>query len=379
MGESPSSFAQPTSGLRMKEGAPAIVRPEKEEMDTYPAEAQKLLDHNRASQQAAAGRYDVSWGKGQHFVIAGGTGLGIGCSVATAVMDRVAHHGSLTVIARDLSKSLGFATGVEMQARAEALGMKERFHWINDGLALEGKGLQTIADALKTVGAQQVIYINSVAAASSGLLPNHPPVFVKDVDADGLFEWQLTPLTERAIEATKFVMGDMAVQFADALMDSGISVAATVFCDWRGSLDKISRNPSSIEYGRNGAYSTSLYLPKDAIQAATSKAYGTQKKVLDIFFPIMRTRALPFIPGGTTMSYVYDKLMKRMGIRRVDVPELGLGMLAEIGKALATDGFNPFPRLDAHELPLDLWFYEVVQQLNEEASSPFYFKKWFDK
>lgn len=377
MGESPSPYARPTPGLRIKEGAPAIVRPTKEEVDAYPAEAKKLLDHNRTSQQTVGKQYDVAWSEGQHFVIAGGTGLGIGCSVATAAMDLVAKSGSLTVIARDLSKSLGYATGVDMQARAEALGMGDRFHWINDGLALEGKGLETIVDALKTAGAQNVIYINAVAAASSGLLPDHPPVYVKDVDEDGLFEWQLTPLNERAIEATRFVMGDMAVQFTDALRDSGISVAATAFCDWRGSLDKVGRDPSAVEYGRNGAYSTSLYLPKDAIQAATAKAYGSKKKVVDIFFPIMRTRALPFIPGGTTMSYVYDKLLTRLGTQRVDVPELGLGMLAEIGKVLTQDDFNPFPRLDAHELPLDLWFYEVVRQLNEDASSPFYYKKWF--
>jgi len=94
---------------------------------------------------------------------------------------------------------------------------------------------------------------------------------------------------------------------------------------------------------------------------------------------VMRTRALPFIPGGSTMSFVYDKVMKKVGIRRVDVPELGLGMLDEIGKALATDDFNPFPRLDAHEMPLDLHFYEAVKQLNEDATSPFYYKKWFDK
>jgi len=93
----------------------------------------------------------------------------------------------------------------------------------------------------------------------------------------------------------------------------------------------------------------------------------------------MRTRALPFIPGGMTLSYIYDALMARAGIRRVDVPELGLGMLQEIGRALARDDFNPFPRLDAHELPLDLWFYEVVKQLNEDPHSPFYYRKWFDR
>jgi len=377
MSESPSPFASPVEGGRIKEGAPAISRPSKEDVEAFPAEAAKLLDNNRSAQQAAADRYDVDWAKGKHFVIAGGTGLGIGCSVATAAMDLVTDGGSLTVIARDLSKSLGYTTGQELERRAGEAGLGDRFCWINDGIGLEGKALDTIVDALKGMNAEDVIYINSVAAASSGLLPDHPPVFVKDVDEEGLFQWQLTPLAERAIEATKFIMGDMAVQFTDALLDSGISVSATAFCDWRGSLDKPSRDPSNVEYGRNGAYSTSLYLPKDSIQEATAAAYGTDRKMVDVFFPVMRTRALPFIPGGTTMSYVYDKLMEKSGIRRVDVPELGLGMLDTIGKTLAQDDFNPFPRLDAHEMSLDGWFFEVVKQLNEETNSPFYYKNWF--
>ncbi len=373
----PSPYASPMPGMRIVAGAPAISRPSREEVEGFPSEAVKLLDRNFQAQRTVARRYDVNWARGRHFVIAGGTGLGIGCSVATAAMDLVSEGGSLTVIARDLSKSLGYATGEEMEHRAKEAGIGDRFCWINGGVGLAGKALHAIVDALHGMGARNVIYINSVAAASSGLLPDQPPVFVKDVDAAGLFQWQLTPLTERAIEATQFVMGDMAVQFTDALMDSGISVAVTAFCDWRGSLDKLSRDPKAVEYGRQGAYSTSLYLPKDALQAATSAAYGTDRKVVDVFFPVMRTRALPFIPGGTTMSYVYDKLMEKAGIRRVDVPELGLGMLDAIGQILATDDFNPFPRLDAHEMLLDLWFHEVVKQLNQDEKSPFYYKRWF--
>lgn len=377
MNKSPSPFASPVPGVRIKEGAPAISRPSKEEVEAFPEEAMKLLDNNQVAQQAVADRYDVDWARGRHFVIAGGTGLGIGCSVATAAMDLVSEEGSLTVIARDLSKSLGYATGAEMEGRAQDAGIGDRFCWINDGVGLEGQALDTIVDALKGMGAQDVIYINSVAAASSGLLPDHPPVFVIDVDEEGLFQWQLMPLPERAIEATKFVMGDMAVLFTDALLDSGISVAATAFCDWRGSLDKPSRDPGNVEYGRNGAYSTSLYLPKDSLHEATMAAYGTDRKVVDVFFPVMRTRALPFIPGGTTMSHVYDKLMGKSGIRRVDVPELGLGMLDAIGKTLAQNDFNPFPRLDAHEMPLDMWFFEVAKQLNEREGNSFYYKNWF--
>lgn len=379
MVDSPSPFAQPTPGLRIKEGAPAIERPTKEAVEAFPAEAKQLLDERQAAQVACADNYDLDWVKGKHFLIIGGTGLGIGCAIVSALLDLVKDSGSLTVVARDLSKSLGYATGLEMQARAEAANMGNRFHWINDGYALEGKALDAILNALKEAEAEDVIYINSMAAASSGMLPDHPPVFVKDVDDEGLFQWQLTPLNDRAIEATRLFMGDMAVQFTDTLTDAGVSVALTAFCDWRGSLDKASRDPEAVEYGRNGAYSTSLYLPKDALQAATSAAYGSNKKLLDVFLPIMRTRALPFIPGGSTMSYVYDKLMEKNGIDRVDLPELGLGMLAEIGKALATDDFNPFPRLDAHEMSLDLQFYEVVKHLNEDENSPFYYKKWFDR
>lgn len=379
MAESPSPFAQATPGLRVKEGAPAIERPSKEAVEAFPAEAKQLLDERQAAQHALLDHYDLDWAKGKHFVIIGGTGLGIGCAVVAALLDLVRDSGSLTVVARDLSKSLGYATGLEMQNRAEAANMGARFHWINDGYALEGKALDAIVSALQAADAQDVIYINSMAAASSGLLPEHPPVYVKDVDDEGLFQWELTPLNERAIEATRLFMGDMAVQFTDTLIDAGVSVSVTAFCDWRGSLDKASRDPQAVEYGRNGAYSTSLYLPKDAIQAATSKAYGTPRKLVDVFLPVMRTRALPFIPGGMTMSFVYDKLMERAGIKRVDLPELGLGMLDEIGKALATDDFNPFPRLDAHEMPLDLQFYEVVKQLNENEASPFYYKKWFDR
>jgi len=379
MVKSPSPFAQPTPGLRIKEGAPAIERPTKEAVEAFPAEAKQLLDERQAAQATCVDNYDLDWVKGKHFLIIGGTGLGIGCAIVSALLDLVKDSGSLTVVARDLSKSLGYATGLEMQARAEAANMGNRFHWINDGYALEGKALDAILNALKEAEAEDVIYINSMAAASSGMLPDHPPVFVKDVDDEGLFQWQLTPLNDRAIEATRLFMGDMAVQFTDTLTDAGVSVALTAFCDWRGSLDKASRDPEAVEYGRNGAYSTSLYLPKDALQAATSAAYGSDKKLLDVFLPIMRTRALPFIPGGSTMSYVYDKLMEKNGIDRVDLPELGLGMLAEIGKALATDDFNPFPRLDAHEMSLDLQFYEVVKHLNEDENSPFYYKKWFDR
>ncbi|MBI4640935.1 MAG: hypothetical protein HY731_09585 [Candidatus Tectomicrobia bacterium] len=364
----------------MKEGAPTIPRPTKEEIDSFPEEARKLLDRTWAAQEPLVkrGDYHLKWLEGKHFLLAGATGPGLGGALATALLNLLGDFGSLTIVARDLTRSIGYETGAAMQKRAEEAGFGNRFHWLNDGMALEGEVFGKIISLLKEARANRVVYINTVAAANSGLLPGHPPVFVKDVDEEGLFQWQLSPLNERSIEATKFIMGTMAVQFPQELEGADIRVEATAFADWRGSLDRASRDSAAPEYGRQGAYSTSLYLPKDIIQEAAASAYGSGKVVIDCFFPVMRTRALAFIPGGTTMAAVFEKLMKREGVRRIDIPELALAMLDRLGKAIHEGYDNPFPRLDSHEAPFDLWFYEVVKRLNVNENSDFYFKKWVD-
>ncbi len=377
---SPSPFTTPDPKLRIKPGAPAVSRPTKEEVERFPAEAAGMIDATWKAQSALLSeqKYDLDKIRGKHFLLAGATGPGLGGAFASVLLHTMKDEGSLTVIGRDLKKSQGFETGQRMQQIAEERGIGSRFHWSNGGLALEGPGLEEILGVLRNAGAKEVVYVNTVAAANSGILPGHPPVYVKDVDEEGLFQWELEPLTEKNIESTKFIMGEMAVKFGEVLEQNGIGVSVTAFADWRGSLDRTSREPANPEYGRNGAYSTSLYLPKDYLQEAAARAYGTKSRVIDFFFPIMRTRALGFIPGGVTMSHVYDELMRREGIRRVEVPELALGALQEMGRAAAGESYHPFKRLDAHEEPLDLWFFEVVKRLNENKSSDFYYKHWFD-
>lgn len=377
--ESPSPFAKPAAGLPIKEGAPPITRPTREEVARFPEQAKALLESTWQQQRLLleAGRYDLDWVKRRHFLIAGGTGPGLGGAIATALLHLLEPEGSLTVISRDLTKSVGYATGEAMQALAAHKGLARRFRWSNEGLALEGEGLERILSMIRDAGAEEVVYINTVAAANSGLLPGQPPVYIKDVDEQGLFQWQLTPLDERSIEGTKFVMGTMAVAFGEKLAEAGVAVEATAFADWRGSLDRQSRDPSSPTYGRWGSYSTSLFLPKDILQEATARSYGSGKTILDVFFPIMRTRALSFIPGGIAMSKLYERLMALAGIRHVEVPELALGMLDTIGTALKRGAdYNPFPRLDAHEASLDLWFFEVVKRLNADEKDPFFYRRW---
>jgi hypothetical protein len=160
------------------------------------------------------------------------------------------------------------------------------------------------------------------------------------------------------------------------LEENDITVEAAVFADWRGSLDKASRDPTLREYGRQGAYSTSLFLPKDILQEYTRTAYGTGRVVLDIFYPMMRTRALPLIPGGMMMANLNETVMKKEGIRRVDVPELAIAALNRVGKALTQGYDNPFPRLDAHDIPLDEWMFEIAAHLNDDEDSEFYYKRW---
>lgn len=372
-----SPFAKADPRLPIRQGAPPLTRPGQEEIESFPAEARKLLTHNWTAQKTLieSGQFDLRWLEGRHILLAGATGPGLGGALETAIMG-LGTAASVTVLGRDLSISLGYETGQAMQAQAEAAGWGHRFHWLNEGMGLEGPPLENILTALKEAGADRVVYFNAVAAALSGLQPGMPPVFVKDCDAHGLFQWQLMTLTEKEITGTKFVMGQMAVQFPRVLEDNGLVVEASVFADWRGSLDKASRDPKQREYGRHGAYSTSLYLPKDILQAATRAAYGTGKVVLDIFYPMMRTRALSFIPGGVMMADLNDTLLKKEGIRRPDIPELAVAALDRVGQALTEGDDNPFPRLDAPDAPLDEWMFEVASRLNNNEDSEFYYQRW---
>ncbi|MBI1298899.1 hypothetical protein GC175_28540 [bacterium] len=372
-----SPFGKPDPNLPVRKGTPAITRPTKEESAAFPDEAQALLTKNWSQQEALLnnGSYNLDWIEGHHFLLAGATGPGLGGAFASALLG-AGKAASVTVLGRDLSKSINYETGKAMQDRAEAAGMGTRFHWLNDGMAMEGAPLEALLAALKEAGADRVIYVNTVAAALSGLLPGMPPVYIRDVDADGLFQWELQPLSEKEIGITRYVMGEMAVAFPKVLEDNGVAVEASVFADWRGSLDKASRDPSLREYGRQGAYSTSLYLPKEYLQEAARSAYGSDRVVLDIFYPMMRTRALPLIPGGMTIANLNQKIMEREGVRHIDVPELALMGLNFTGRAL-TEGYdNPFPRTDAHDSFLDEWMFEVMARLTNDEGSEFYYKNW---
>jgi hypothetical protein len=372
-----SPFAKPEPMIPVRPGTPPLTRPSKEEIEGFPAEAQQLLSSNWAAQKPfiETGQYNLKWLAGRHILLAGATGPGLGGAFETAIMG-LGTAASVTVVARDLSKSLGYETGRAMQAQAEAAGWGARFRWLNDGMGIEGKSLEAILAALKEAGADRLVYFNTVAAAISGMLPGMPPVYIKDYDEHGLFQWQLLPLSEKELEVTRFVMGDMAVRFPQVLAENGITVEASVFADWRGSLDRISRDPGQREYGRQGAYSTSLFIPKDILQAATRAAYGAKPIMLDIFYPMMRTRALPLIPGGMMMANLSETLMKKEGIRRRDVPELAVAALDRVGQALTQGYDNPFPRLDDHDAHLDEWLFEVSARLNSDENSDFFYKRW---
>ncbi len=373
-----SPFARPEPGVRIRQGVPELRRPNPEEIASFPEAAGQLVQSTWTEQQALVntGPHRLEWLQGRHILLVGATGGGLGGALAVAVLHLLGDRGSLTVVARDLKKSVGYQSGLAMQSWAENAGWGKRFHWLNSGVAPDGKRLGEVVSALREAGADRVVYVNTVAAASSGMLPRCPPVFVKDVDEAGLFQWELPPLDERSIEATKFVMGTLAVEFPRALEESGIGVEAVAFTDWRGSLDHSSRDPDSPDYGRQGAYSTSLYLPKDIIQQATSSAYGSGKVVLDLFLPMMKTQALGMIPGGRAMYDLYETILKKDDVKRALPPELALDVLDRIGRAVEDGDDNPFPRLDQFEAPLDLYFLEVLSRLNQDENSDFYYRRW---
>jgi hypothetical protein len=378
--ESPSPFAKPHPGLRIKDYQPVVPRPSAEEIARFPEEARGLLDRTwaRHNELIPYGQYGLDWIRGRHFVLAGATGPGLGGALESAVRRFTSVDGSVTVISRDLTRSVGFEMGKQMTERATNMGFENRYHLSNDGLALDGPAFDWVIQSLKESGAKEVIYINGVAAAVAGMLPDMPPIYVKDVDEEGLFQYRLMPLSDQQIENTRHVMGRLAVDFPKALAEAGIKVRVTCYIDWRGSLDVISRDPQSPFYGRQGPYSTSLYLPKEFLQADTIKAYGHGRIVLDAFLPVMRTRALGFIPGAIPQAHIVEKMMKVSGIRHRDVPELALGTLDQIGRALSGGAYNPFPRLDDHEIPLEEWYWQIIQRLCDEPDSEFYWKNWIE-
>jgi hypothetical protein len=378
MADYSSPFAKPFPDLRVKDYNTQVPRPNAEEVARFPEQARALLDRISIQQEVflTGSDYKLDWIKGHHFMLAGATGPGLGGAIESAVRRYVEDEGSITVLARDLSKSVGFQMGLQMSERAEQAGMGNRYHLMNEGMSIEGPVFEKMIASLREAGAKDLIYINSVAAAMSGILPGYPPIYVKDVDSEGLFQWRLPPLSEQQIESTRTVMGKLAVAFPRALEAAGFRVAVTCYIDWRGSLDVLSRDPSSSAYGRQGPYSTSLYLPKEYLQSDTIQSYGRGRTVLDCYLPVMRTRAISFIPGATPQWYLMSRLMDLSGVRRRDVPELALGVLDQIGRALSGNPYNPFPRLDDHESPLDEWYQQIVLRLNNEEGSEFYWKNW---
>src|SRR5262245_22119640 len=116
-----SPFAQPDPKLRIREGAPQITKPTKEEIETFPAEAQTLLENNRTAQKPLleAGQFNLGWLEGRHILLAGATGPGLGGAFATAILE-LGTAASLTILGRDLKRSINFETGQAMQTQAEA-------------------------------------------------------------------------------------------------------------------------------------------------------------------------------------------------------------------------------------------------------------------
>ena len=373
-----SPFACPSPGLRIKQGGPPLRRPEPEEVAAFPERARSLLEGTAKSQAACLerGAYSLEWVEGRHFLLVGGTGSGVGGALAAAVLNLLGASGSLTIVARDLKRSLGYQSALLLKEKADQAGLGERFQWLNTGAALEGERFAQIVQAVKEAGADRVVYVNTVAAAMSGLLPGYPPVFVRDVDEEGLFEWELSPLDERSIEATKFTMGTMAVELPDALEKAGVAVEAAAFRrlarerrpEQPGprfarirSSGRLFNQPVSAQGdhpGRNlfrlpcGKADHRLLPARDEDPGPEHGARGDGHG-LPVRNPDGKGRHSMHRPAGACPGHAGPNRQGRSG-----------------------ESDNPFPRLDLHEASLDLWFLEVLTRLNEDENSDFYFKRW---
>ncbi len=68
-----SPFATPDPNLPIRQGAPQLTRPNKEDSETYAIEAQQLLANNWTAQKSLleSGQYDLRWLEGRHVLLAG--------------------------------------------------------------------------------------------------------------------------------------------------------------------------------------------------------------------------------------------------------------------------------------------------------------------
>ena len=139
----PSPFAAADPTLRTRPGAPHLRRPTREEIQTFPSQAQELLEKTRTAQHSLlqSGTYDLRWMEGRHLLLAGATGAGLGVRLAVAALSKVGDRGSVTVLARDLTRSLGYETVNALKLYAGGAGFGNRFQWLNCGMATEGERL----------------------------------------------------------------------------------------------------------------------------------------------------------------------------------------------------------------------------------------------
>jgi hypothetical protein len=236
-------------------------------------------------------------------------------------------------------------------------------------LQTEGAVFQALTDGLRANEADDLIVIHCVAAAKSGITRHQPQIYTRDVDTqDNLIEDMLPRIDDGDILFNTQIMGQSTYEFPDALREAGFNVTQQHTCDWRGSRDEESRNPESEAYGRQGAYSGSLWQPKAAIQAFTVQAaLAGRRDVVDHFFPTMRTRALGFIPGGVALANLFENLMRIRNVRHIGIPELALRMLTCIRVNVEDPSTHePFVYHDRHEAALDPEAFDALKNLSPE-------------
>lgn len=410
---SPSPFSTHLPGRLVVKGTPTPSGPrdaaERAALEaSLPGKAADILAGITLQQSGLWGRFPNARAlRGQHVLLVGGT-AGLGAATAVALKNILGPTGSLTIVALDRTKvGLGEDLVLPLYVGKALLEQGSQAEHTpvalsNDGAALEGPSYDAMMKCLSSVNASNVLYINMAAAASSGLirLPDGtlpPPVFVRSVltpkraayvqekdragfSVDGgqshLMYWDLPELTPKQVESTRNVMGHWAVGLPEKLRQAGVGVAQENYAGWRGSYDVLSRDPASDTYGAQGAYSTSLWLPKDVIRDYM-KRNDLPVPAMYHFFPTMRTRALGLIPGGPEIAAIYAHLLAKTGRAYIGVPELALMMLDTMGQAL-TKGFapHPTPRYDMHEQMVDFEAGQIVANLSDDPASPFFYGQY---
>jgi len=337
------------SGLRVSDQtrSPMLRRPAPEEIDSFPAEAAGPGGDVACAREAGAeGGYCLDWLKVGISCLQGPQGR-FGRCPGCVPASPVARLRQPDRDWQDLTRSLGYETGLSLTSLAHDLGCGQRFRWLNCGvpsMAPDWKKLQSSEGSR----ADSLVYVNTVAARAA-VSAGAAAGLCQGLDEDGGLPVGAAAVGHAQRRSNPLRHGHTGGGVSKGAGRARHPVAASAFADYREvwtwaaatricmrtaardifhkSVPAQGRDPGSggrgLRYRQNHG---GCFLPLDG--HPRSRPDPRRCGELPHFRPPFAARGYPACPKE----------------------ELALGMLDRIGRAVLRKDDDPFPRLVTHEI-----------------------------